>query len=139
MGLVQNLKKRLGRLAERILVELSYHYIIQKAKQTSRKPDNSLHTEFLQNNLTTAHRSTIIATSSQGTSEKITMEMTTDDIVAYTREWAINKVDESESIGAKDAIYKEFEEWIEVEDDDEDIELLVLEPINEIVEELDED
>ena len=67
------------------------------------------------------------------------MEMTTDDIVAYTREWAINKVDESESIGAKDAIYKEFEEWIEVEDDDEDVELLILEPINEIVEELDED
>ena len=67
------------------------------------------------------------------------MEQTTDDIVAYTREWAINKLEESKSIGAKDAIYKEFEEWIEVEDDDEDIELLVLEPINEIVEELDED
>ena len=139
MGLVQNLKKRLGRLAEKILVELSYHYIIQKAKQTSRKPDNSLHTEFLQSNLTMAHRSTIIATSSQGTSEKITMEMTTDDIVAYTREWAINKLDESESIGAKDAIYKEFEEWIEVEDDDEDVELLVLEPITEVVDEIDED
>ena len=67
------------------------------------------------------------------------MEMTTDDIVAYTRECAINKVEESKSIGAKDEIYKEFEEWIEVEDDDEDIELLILEPINEIVEELDED
>ena len=65
--------------------------------------------------------------------------MTTDDMAAYLREWAIDKVEESESIGAKDAIYKEFEEWIEVEDDDEDIELLVLEPINEIVEELDED
>ena len=139
MGLVQNLKKRLGRWAEKILVELSYHYIIQRAKQTSRKPDNSLHTEFLQSNLTTAHQSTIIATSSQGTSEKITMEMTTDDIVAYTREWAISKVDESESIGAKDAIYKEFEEWIEVEDDDEDVELLVLEPITEVVDEIDED
>ena len=139
MGLVQNLKKRLGRWAEKILVELSYHYIIQRAKQTSRKPDNSLHTEFLQSNLTTAHQSTIIATSSQGTSEKITMEMTTDDIVAYTREWAINKLDESESIGAKDAIYKEFEEWIEVEDDDEDVELLVLEPITEVVDEIDED
>ena len=32
MGLVQNLKKKLGRLAEKILVELSYHYIIQKGK-----------------------------------------------------------------------------------------------------------
>ena len=67
------------------------------------------------------------------------MGMTTDDIVAYTREWAINKVDESESIGAKDAIYKEFEEWIEVDPDDEDMELLLLEPITEVVEELDED
>ena len=58
------------------------------------------------------------------------MEMTTDDIVAYTREWAINKVDESESIGAKDAIYKEFEEWIEVDDKD-DIEIMALEPLEE--------
>ena len=39
----------------------------------------------------------------------------------------------------KDAIYKEFEEWIEVEDDDEDVELLVLEPISEVLDELDED
>ena len=67
------------------------------------------------------------------------MEMTTDDIVAYTREWAINKVDESESIGAKDAIYKEFEEWIEVDPNDEDIELLLLEPITEVLDELEED
>ena len=67
------------------------------------------------------------------------MEMTTDEMAAYLREWAIDKVEEVESIGAKDAIYKEFEEWIEVEDDDEDVELLILEPINEIVEELDED
>ena len=62
------------------------------------------------------------------------MEMTTDDIVAYTREWAINKVDESESIGAKDAIYKEFEEWIEEEAED----LLVLEYITEVIDEMDE-
>ena len=44
-----------------------------------------------------------------------------------------------ESIGAKDAIYKEFEEWIEVNPDDEDMELLLLEPITEVVDELDED
>ena len=67
------------------------------------------------------------------------MEMTTDDIVAYTREWAISKVDESESIGAKDAIYKEFEEWIEIDDNDEDMELLVLEPIDDVIKEIDED
>ena len=139
MGLVQNLKRRLGRLAERILVELSYHYIIQKAKQTSRKQGNSLSTECLQNNLTTGHRSTTIVTSSQGTSEKTTMEMTTDEMCAYLREWAIDKVEEVESIGAKDAIYKEFEEWIEIDDNDEDMELLVLEPIDDVIKEIDED
>ena len=67
------------------------------------------------------------------------MEMTTDEMCAYLREWAIDKVEESESIGAKDAIYKEFEEWIEIDDDDEDMELLVLEPLEDIIKEIDED
>ena len=67
------------------------------------------------------------------------MEMTTDEIAAYLREWAIDKVEEVESIGAKDAIYKEFEEWIEIDDNDEDMELLVLEPIEDVIQELDED
>ena len=67
------------------------------------------------------------------------MEMTTDEIAAYLREWAIDKVEEVESIGAKDAIYKEFEEWIEIDDNDEDMELLVLEPIENVIQELDED
>ena len=67
------------------------------------------------------------------------MEQTTDDIVAGIREWSIDWVEKADSIGAKDAIYKEFEEWIEVEDDDEDVELLVLEPISEVLDELDED
>ena len=67
------------------------------------------------------------------------MEMTTDEMCAYLREWAIDKVEESESIGAKDAIYKEFEEWIEIDDNDEDMELLVLEPIDDIIKEIDED
>jgi len=127
MGLVQNLKKRLGRWAERILVELSYHYIIQKAKQTSKRPDNSLHTEFLQSNLTTEHQSTIIATSSQGTSEKITMELkTTEDIVAHNREWAIDKLESTELVGDKIALYAEFEDWIEL-DDIEELEIVSME------------
>jgi len=65
--------------------------------------------------------------------------MTTDDMVAHIREWSIDKVESAESIGAKDAIYKEFEEWIEVDTDDEDIELLLLEPITEVLDELEED
>ena len=60
------------------------------------------------------------------------MEMTTDEMAAYLREWAINKVDEVESIGAKDAIYKEFEDWIELDDVDH-IEIISIEkePVNE--------
>ena len=120
MGLVQNLKKKLGRCAEKILVELSYLYILQKEKQTSRKPDNSLQTEFLQSNLTTEHQSTIIATSSQGTSEKTIMELkTTEDIVAHNREWAIDKLESTELVGDKIALYAEFEDWIELENVEE--------------------
>ena len=60
----------------------------------------------------------------------MTTEMTTDDMVAHIREWSIDKVESVESIGAKDAIYKEFEEWIEVDDKD-DIEIMALEPLEE--------
>ena len=115
MGLVQNLKKRLNSLVDKILVELSYHYIIQKAKQTTKKQDNSLQTKFLPNSLTTELQSTIIATSSQGISEKTTMEMkTTEDAVADARAWSLTRMD-SEDISDLDAesIYVEFQEWIE--------------------------
>ena len=131
MGLVQNLKKRLGRWAEKILVELSYLYIIQKAKQTSRKPDNSLHTEFLQSNLTTEHQSTIIVTSSQDISEKITMEKTSDDLVVEAREWSMNKINSDIPMENVKAIYEEFQEWIDLEEDDEDLEILSLEPLDD--------
>ena len=67
------------------------------------------------------------------------MEMTTDEMCAYLREWAIDKVEESESIGAKDAIYKEFEEWIEIDENGDDIDLLVLEPLENVIKEIDED
>jgi len=135
MGLVQNLKKKFNRWVDRTLAELSSAYIKQLAKQTLRRQGNSLSTECLQNNLTMAHQSTTIATSSQDISEKTTMELnTTEDIVAYLREWSMDKLEEVESIGAKDAIYKEFEEWIEVEDKD-DIEIMALEPLEEYYDE----
>ena len=130
MGLVQNLKKRLGRWAEKILVELSYLYIIQKEKQTLKKPDNSLHTEFLQSNLTTEHQSTIIATSSLDTSEKITMEQTTEDIVAHVREWSMDKIDSDIPMENAKALHEEFEEWIEIDDSDE-LEIVSLQHIEE--------
>ena len=130
MGLVQNLKKRLGRLAEKILVELSYHYIIQKAKQTSRKQGNSLSTECLQNNLTMGHRSTTIVTSSQDTSVKTTMELnTTEEIVANAREWSLDMIDSDIPMENAKAIFAEFEEWIEPNDGD--LEIMSLEPFDD--------
>ena len=131
MGLVQNLKKRLGRWAEKILVELSYLYITQKEKQTLKKPDSSLHTEFLQSNLTTEHQSTIIATSSQDISEKITMEKTSDDLVVEAREWSMNKINSDIPMENVKAIYEEFQEWIDVDEDVEELEILSLEPIED--------
>ena len=128
MGLVQNLKKRLGKWAEKILVELSYHYIIQKAKQTTKKQDNYLLTKSLPNNLTMGHPHTTIVTSSHGISEKIIMELnTTDDIVAYVREWAIDKIEGAELCGDKIALYEEFGDWIDLEDEDE-LDVISLEP-----------
>ena len=133
MGLVQNLKKRLGRLAERILVELSYHYIIQRAKQTSRKPDNSLRTESLPSHLTMGHQNTIIVTSSQGTSEKTIMELkTTEDVLAHVRDWAIDRLESAELVGDKIALYAEFEDWIELEDrDGEDLEIISFDVVDD--------
>ena len=124
MGLVQNLRKRLSNWVNKILVELSYHYIIQKAKQTSRKPDNSSSKEFLPSHLATEHRSITTVTSSLDTSEKtITILDNTDKMVDNIREWSINKIASIEPVGSKFAIYEEFEEWIEL-DDEESIEIL---------------
>tara|TARA_B100001093_G_C26670195_1_gene945849 strand:- start:775 stop:1029 length:255 start_codon:yes stop_codon:yes gene_type:complete len=79
------------------------------------------------------HQSTTIVTSSPDTSEKIIMKLdSTDEIIAYTREWAINKVESAELVGDKIAIYAEFEDWIEL-DDVENIEIISIEkePENE--------
>ena len=125
MGLVRNLKKRLNNLADKILAEQSYHNMIQKARQTTKRPDNSSVTMSLRKDLTMEPQGSTIVTSSQGTSEKTTMTMmTTDTMVAYLRNWSINKVETAKSIGDKNAIYKEFEEWIEIEEGDEDLEIM---------------
>ena len=131
MGLVRNLKKRLNNLADKVLAELSYLYILQKAEQTTKRQDNYSITKSLQSPLTTEHRSTIIVTSSQDTSEKIIMKLdTTDEIVSHVRAWSIDKLETAKTIGDKDAIYKEFEEWIEL-DDIEELEIMSLEPEDE--------
>ena len=131
MGLVQNLKKTLTNTAEKILVELSCLYIRQLAKQTSKKQDNSLSTESLQNLLTQEDQRSIIATSSAGTSEKTTM-METEDIVAHVRQWAIGAIDSKskiEEIYDQLAIIDEFHEWLTLKDDE--LEIVSLDEISE--------
>jgi len=43
---------------------------------------------------------------------------TTDQVVAHVRRWAIDRIESSELCGEKIALYEEFEDWIELEDDD---------------------
>jgi len=126
MGLVQNLKKRLSNLADKVLAELSYHYMIQKARQTTKRPDNSSVTMSLRKDLTMEPPSTTIVTSSQGTSEKIIMKLdTTDEIVAHVRNWSIERMDKVNHEYAQ-ALYEEFEGWIDL-DNVEDVEIMSIE------------
>ena len=118
MGLVQNLKKKFNNWVERTLAELSYHYIIQKEKQTMKKPDNSSEETFSQNHWVTDPPNITTVTSLADTSERIILEET-DDIVAHIRSWAKKKLEDAVTIGEKDAIYREFEEWIELQEEDE--------------------
>jgi len=127
MGLVQNLKKMLTSWAEKILVELSYHYIKQRAKQTMRKPDNSSSIMSSQSPLTTENQRSTIATYYPVISEKTTMNATTEDIVAHVRTWSLDRAADM-SIPKEDAraILAEFYEWIEPETDE--LEIVSLEP-----------
>ena len=129
MGLVRNLKKTLINWAEKILVELSYHYIKQKAKLTSKKPDNFSPTTSSPSPLTEKPQGTTIATSSTGTSERTIMNATTEDIVAHVRSWSLDRAADM-SIPKEDAraILAEFYEWIEPESDE--LEIVSLEPEN---------
>jgi len=132
MGLVQNLKRTLTNWADKILVELSCLYIKQVAKQTSKKRDNSLHTESLQNHLTQEDLPTTIVTYSAGTSEKLIM-VETEEIVSEVRQWAIDKVQEYNGKGVERiydqmAIMAEFDEWF---DPKEDLEVVSLDEITE--------
>ena len=133
MGLLSNLKKRLNDWVDVTLAELSSAYIKQVAKQTSRKQDNCSSMESLPNNLTTVHPSTIIVTSSQGTSEKTIMELkTTEDVLAHNRDWAIDRMEKVEFCGDKIALYAEFEDWIELEErDDDELEIISLDLLDD--------
>ena len=118
MGLVQNLKKKLNNWVDRTLAELSSAYITQLAKQTTKKQDNSSATTSSQKPWTMEHQHTTTATSSPDTSKRIILEET-DEVVGHITQWAKKKLEDAVTIGEKDAIYKEFEEWIELQDEDE--------------------
>ena len=129
MGLVQNLKKTLSNLVDKILLELSYHYIKQRAKQTLRRPDDSSPTMSSQNPLTTETPPTTIATSSTDTSEKITMETEIDPVIQI-RDWAIDKIEllhEADRHRNAKALLAEFDEWINLPEDQDEIEYLCIE------------
>ena len=131
MGLVRNLKKKFNNWVDITLAELCSAYIKQLAKQTTKKRDNSLPITSSPKHLTTERQSTTIVTSSQDTSEKTIMKLdTTDEVVAYVRDWSVDKIEEAELVGDKMAIYAEFEEWIEL-DDIEELEIMSLEPEKE--------
>ncbi len=118
MGLVQNLKKRLNNWVDRTLAELSSAYITQLAKQTTKKRNNSSVEEYSLKLLVTEPPRTTTATSLADTSGK-TILKETDEIVSHVRQWAKQKLEDAVTIGEKDAIYREFEEWIELQDEDE--------------------
>ena len=128
MGHLQNLKKRLNDWVDITLAELCSAYIKQLARQTSKKQDNCSSMESLPNNLTTVHPDTIIAISSQDTSEKITMELTTtEEAVVRAREWSIDRLDNGNlSYEDQQALLSEFEEWIDPPDFDLEIMALSL-------------
>ena len=132
MGLLKNLKKKFNNWVDITLAELCSAYIKQLAKQTSKKRGNSLSMVSSQNHLATEHRSTTIVTSSQDTSEKIIMELDkTDEVVAHVREWSIEKVDSDIPMENARAIYEEFEEWIELDEEKGGLEIMSLEPFDD--------
>ena len=41
-----------------------------------------------------------------------------DEIVNHVRDWSVDKIADAELVGDKMALYAEFEEWIELDDED---------------------
>ena len=129
MGLVRNLKKILKNMPEKILVELSYHYIKQRAKQTTKKHDNSSSIMSSQNLLTTENPHSTIRMSSPDISEKITMETQINPVV-HVRDWAIDKIEllhEADRHRNAKALLAEFDEWINLPEGEDEINYLCLE------------
>jgi hypothetical protein len=120
MDLVLNLKKKLNNWVDKTLAELCSAYIKQLARQTTKRRNSSLLTESLQNSLTLVNQSSIIATSSQDILKKTTTK-TNEEIVSDISRWALDKLDSTTTVGDKMALYSEFDDWIDPQDDDLEI------------------
>ena len=59
------------------------------------------------------------------------MEKTSDDLVVEAREWSMNKINSDIPMENVKAIYEEFQAWIDVDEDVEELEILSLEPLDE--------
>ena len=131
MDLAQNLKKMWKNMVRGYSDGLSSPSTKQKAKQTSKKRNNSSRTTSSRSPLTTENQHSTIVTSSADTSEKIIMEKTIEP-VSLIREWSINRIHELaegdiESQFDAVAIAEEFDEWINIPPDVEELSYLALE------------
>ena len=104
----------LKNLVKRILQELLFHYIKQRAKQTSKRRDNSSQTMSSRKHLTMELQGSTIATSSTGTSEKIIMETQIEPVVQI-RDWAIERIRSIDDYDTAISLVAEFEEWLDLE------------------------
>ena len=131
MGLGRNLKKMWNLVAEGYSEGVSSQSEKPKAKRTVKKRDNSQKKKSSRNPLTIQPPSTKVGTSSQGTSEKITME-TTIEPVQQVRDWSIDRIhtlaegDLQQQFNAI-AIAEEFDEWINIPEGEDELTYLVLE------------
>ncbi len=55
----------------------------------------------------------------------------TDQVVAHVREWSIEKVDSDIPMENARAIYEEFEEWIELDEEKGALDIISLEPFDD--------
>ena len=55
----------------------------------------------------------------------------TDQVVAHVREWSIEKVDSDIPMENARAIYEEFEEWIELDEEKGALVIISLEPFDD--------
>ena len=128
----QNLSKILSEWVEKILQEPYSPFTKRQEKQISKKQNNFSFTGFSRNPLTLGDQPTIIATSSADISERTIMKGT-GEIVSHIREWTTNRIDEMdcvEQIYDKLALIDEFNEWINI-DNQENIEIISLDEISD--------